>query len=620
MRYAIHICALLGLCAVIYGANVGISNQISAKNTPSDVQIDKRKKEVDATFGGLRGAKNSKLRSSSDAQIALDGNKGGNVNAGRQNAVGTWSKSRSSTDAEVSVAGRKLTGEGDGKGSFDTTGGRGNKQHFTQTKSSKGQSEGTVELEHRSGKAAQANGEYNYQVDTPGNRGGHARFSDANSSPGRSSLKVDCNSPKVGETGCTNQAGKKTPTVVVDEDGHARLSKDGTSLARVNVEKSGRNEYTSSVEGKAARSSSPLYQTKVGDFTQTDCYREITKKNDPDPNDVKFIKKSLKFKYNSKNNRNTASYSFPDCFEVTAKIQLGKNINVKDLAVEFQARINPLGDLACADPATCGRGSCYYCDFCTDDAQKLDIIKNIDADKTCDTSTGNRARTYTLSATFCPPPNSDEFPVCTSFQRPYTSSFWTNAKEKSIVSRILIWERPAKTQDLSDRFFYCINGGSGCSIGVNFRTSLKVAYLAEQTSSNTGVSKDVPDEVLHDYYIRQQLGRTKDDYKEELKACERGDMDYDVAGTKTSGKFLIEMADGLRRKNFGISNAFVEAPCPEVQSVETQQYNSAMKAWKAGGSNRGSDGTLLSGLSSLGGSSSSSSSGGLAGLFSSFGG
>ena len=342
--------------------------------------------------------------------------------------------------------------------------------------------------------------------------------------------------------------------------------------------------------------------TSVEGFKQSDCYKEITKKNDPDPNDVKFTKKSLKFRYASEQKSDgSVGYEFPDCFTVEAEITLGANINIKDLAIEFQARINPLGDVSCADPATCGRGSCYYCDLCDEQGQSMQIIENIDNKETCAAKASNRPQKFQLKTTFCPPPPTEEFPMCTSFSRPYTSSYWTNNDDPSIISRILIWERPQNRQDLSDRFFYCVNGGSGCSLTGNFRNDLKISYLLEQ-GLDKGVSKNVPDEVLHDYYIRQQLGRKKDEYTEKLLSCEKGVMDYDVAGSKVGGKFLVEAASTLTKKKFGLDNAFVDAPCPKIQKLETSNYNTLEKKWEANGKNKGSDGGLLSSLGNLGGS------------------
>jgi hypothetical protein len=77
----------------------------------------------------------------------------------------------------------------------------------------------------------------------------------------------------------------------------------------------------------------------------------VAKKPNPYPNAIKLAS-PYKFVYNQ-DTPNT--YKYPDCFKIVGNVVIAKNINVSLLALEFRARINPLGDLKCADPGTCGR-------------------------------------------------------------------------------------------------------------------------------------------------------------------------------------------------------------------------------------------------------------------------
>jgi hypothetical protein len=524
---------------------VTVQGKTAPKNKPSAVDLNKQKGEVEANFGGLRGAKKSQLRQATESKLtgkngegrvetarndklqvervkgpdgqpsdtvkgavagaggkksqinAQLGNGAGNANTAKQNPTGTWSRDNSKNTDAVLKAGRKdVHAIGNSRGEFNTEGSNGGKQKIVQQTSSKSkgsaQSLGTLELNQPRGrKGAKNNGDYKYDVNSDNRGGGKAGLSDAQQRPGRSGLKLDCSAPKVGEVGCANQVGKKTPTVVVERNGNARLAKDGTNIGRVNVANQGSRRdprVVANVEGKPkpdGQKSEPVYLASSKGFKESDCYREITRKNDPNPNDIVWTKRSLKFVYNSKQNSDgSQNYAWPDCFKIEGEVTLGKDIDVKDLAIEFQARINPLGDATCADPATCGRGSCYYCDLCADKSAKTSILKNVDNNDVCDAKGGNRPRKVKISATFCPPPPEDKFPVCTTFSRPYSSGYWFK-NDPTVVARVLIWERPKNTQALSDRFFYCLKGGSGCVIEIrdlksDFRTQLKARYLASE--------------------------------------------------------------------------------------------------------------------------------------------
>ncbi len=70
---------------------------------------------------------------------------------------------------------------------------------------------------------------------------------------------------------------------------------------------------------------------------------------------MKIIKPYTFHYSNEKNSNGTTTYQFPDCFKIGAQMELAAGVDVKTLALEFRVRLNPMGDLKCADPGQCGR-------------------------------------------------------------------------------------------------------------------------------------------------------------------------------------------------------------------------------------------------------------------------
>jgi hypothetical protein len=64
------------------------------------------------------------------------------------------------------------------------------------------------------------------------------------------------------------------------------------------------------------------------------------------------VQKPFKFVYNQ---NSAGQYNYPDCFKIGGQVWIGPGLNASELAVEFRARVNPIGDLKCSDSGTCGR-------------------------------------------------------------------------------------------------------------------------------------------------------------------------------------------------------------------------------------------------------------------------
>jgi uncharacterized protein CbrC (UPF0167 family) len=264
---------------------------------------------------------------------------------------------------------------------------------------------------------------------------------------------------------------------------------------------------------------------------------------------------------------------------------------VKNLAVEFQVRVNPVGDLKCSDPGTCGR-ECYYCDICKGDSIRWKLANsNTDSKDTCGKS-GN-GDWYEIGVTVCPPP-STATPVCSNFERSFSSDYWTAQKQDTMQVTMLFWNRPPAITDLENNFFYRLKNE-----GASFRQQVKTTALLNGALKGKGLTTELTDFELKEAYVRNQIGSLNATYKEELVFCEKSTTDYDMAGSKVGAKYLAGASDVLKKNGTIADSVYSKPVCKDVSALQKEEFDSLQKKWVDAGSPKGSNGALLGQLGGL---------------------
>ncbi len=62
-------------------------------------------------------------------------------------------------------------------------------------------------------------------------------------------------------------------------------------------------------------------------------------------------------------------------------------------------------------------------------------------------------------------------------------------------------------------------------------------------------------------------------------SCSKGDTDYDLAGSKTSGKVLEEAGTVLASKGGLASNVYTQPACTPITNVQAQDFTSQQQSW-----------------------------------------
>lgn len=628
--------ALLALFATVALAVDDVKTR-QPKNDPSAATINGsgrvgQKATISSNYGGLKGAKNANARSESNAEVNKDGDgrvqgktktgtqfgiqRNRNPNGQKANSVAGALDGRSGTKtlngalhkgkgAEVNTdtkrgsknsdiqwetaangqknveleAGEKTaTAHGygaNGKDRFDLQTKRGGEYQIDPSTQTKTNGVGTINSDSVNNKG---DGEYTYNIKQSGTTT-EAMLKDAQPSAGRSGFEWTCTGAKVGSQVCKNARGETVGRSQVDGDGHARVyDKKDRLIGRGETEKKGAKHYAVNLnKPENVRNAEGLYATSIKNWQDYDCYREITKKNDPNKNDVK-IDKPIKMDYAKSKGSNSTTYKFPDCFEMSAQLTLAPNVDVEDLALEFQVRVNPVGDYKCSSGPTCGR-ECYFCGACDQKSVRWQQANaNSNNEKLCSATGGNR---YTVSMTVCPPPEG-EMPVCGKFDRSFGSDYWTKTKEETLISRLLVWRRPKAQDEIRNNFF-----SRDEKEGASFRNSIKTQAQAQGLLTGGGAASSYTDFELMQVYIRQQLSLKPNEYTEELLACQGGKADYDLAGSKVGGKFLVGAADTLKNKGNIQDNIYSKPLCKDVAEVQAKDFERLKQEWVAAGKPQG---------------------------------
>jgi hypothetical protein len=447
---------------------------------------------------------------------------------------------------------------------------------------------------------AKQDGNYTYIIKNADKQSSQASMKDRTPAAGRSTnFDWTCTGDGSGQSTCKNARGETVGKAYRDGQNQVTIQdKNGNPVGRGQAQKVANKNYQVNINRQrdpknGAVEKDPQYIGSAKNESEYDCYQEVAKKADPVKDDVKVLK-PYTFKYsNEKNSNGTTTYQFPDCFKIGAQIELAAGVDVKTLALEFRVRLNPMGDLKCADPGVCGR-ECYYCGICDPDNIKYKLVDNVDNKAACQSTGGRR---YSTEVTVCPPPDGQNVPVCAKFERSYSSDYWLKVKANALEVKVLVWQRPKKEQDLINEFM-------AKKDDKNWRQLQVLSYYATNVQKGSGVPAGfaVEDNVLMEYYVRNQLLTLDKDKKEVLLTCQAGTIDYDLFGSKAGAKFLVEASDKLKNGGSIADSIYNAPPCSAVDKIQKDEYNQQYDQWVKAGKPGGSSGFLgsLSGI--LGGS------------------
>jgi len=498
---------------------------------------------------GAKGAQTGSMQVAKDAQgdghdIALDANHKQNLDVQAHGA-----KSSDSFDASNSAI----------AASADPT---------VQTKT-----EGKGELSVQNKKKSQPEQFYLYEIGKSADGNGYSgKLQDKEEGVGRVRKTWLCTGSKVGESVCVDQNGKQVGKVLADEQGNTVVyNKAGMPIARGQAKKISDNHYQVSVN-KNSNAAAGLFSAEVKNYRKSDCYQEVSGRRSPKQQPIKITK--LDFEYNSESNANgTKTIRWPDCFDIVADLELSAAVEIDDLALEFIATVKPLGTLQCLDQATCGRG-CYYCHLCEQQtAQKIKVLEHSE-NNVC---SARAARSYTMRATVCPPSSDEKAALCSKFDRSIANKqYWST--NNGIDGKVLVWQRPKNEDTLTKRYFDVV------AIPDNANALQKRARDAFLQGIELKYKLDHPnlafaqltEEEKFQYYLREYG-------KEQLLACEKGEVDYNLGGEKVNSDFVIEAVKvGNDGKN-GKLDLFSATPCDEWTKVQEQTYQQRVEANSASG-------------------------------------
>jgi hypothetical protein len=364
-----------------------------------------------------------------------------------------------------------------------------------------------------------------------------------------------CAAERDGVSLCRDNDGNMVGKVVANENGDANVyNKDGVVIGRGEARKISDEKYEVKVN-------QGLFEAKTKRLVQYDCYDEIM----PGGKATKKIEihEPIKFEYNTVTNADgTETYSWPDCFKMTADVTLPPGVDPKRIAMEYVVHVMPLGNLRCMDPGTCGR-DCYYCNMCErSQSKQLDIMANTETD--CQAKGGKR---QTLTTTVCPPPGEFDWALCAGFDRHLFGNDYFKYNG-SINAQIRAWLRPLNEDTLRQNFFD--------RVAVPLQKQLLQGEYAIDMAKVGVVGKPEDNELL-EWYVRKNG-------HEELMACRKAIVDYDLGGEKVNSNLMVDAFTNVAtNQKFKF---FSQQPCDEwrqIQQAEYAIYKEQHESKKSGG-------------------------------------
>lgn len=162
--------------------------------------------------------------------------------------------------------------------------------------------------------------------------------------------------------------------------------------------------------------------------------------------------------------------------------------------------------------------------------QKIKVLEHSE-NNVC---TARAARRYTMRATVCPPSSDEKAALCSKFDRSIANKqYWST--NNGVDCKVLAWQRPKNEEALTKRYFDVVaipdNAGAFQKRARDvFLRGIELKYKLD--NPNLAFSQ-LTEEEKFQYYLREYG-------KEQLLACKKGEVDYNLGGEKVDSDFVIE--------------------------------------------------------------------------------
>lgn len=397
--------------------------------------------------------------------------------------------------------------------------------------------------------------QYTYKIDQNAETGqGNAQIDQVGDASGVFDRRMSgwkCTAVKDGESVCMDANGKIVGKVISNANGDATvIDNNGVVVGRGRVIKKSEQEYEVVVsDGLAVAKTTKMY-------TQ-DCFAEVS--TDPKPTE-KIVIENLSVKVDGEKQEDGSTlFTWPACFDIEGDVTIPAGVDPSRLAFEYQGHVMPLGSLKCMDSLTCGR-ECYYCNAC--EKEKFlgaDSQLNVGGNKVCSIHGGGGKQR--ISQRVCPPAETEKFAFCGGFDRQILGNDYYKY-DSSIKAEIRIWLRPEDSERaaIQSQFFQQI---SIPLVKTGLQNQMKLEQLAQ------GSAYVPTDMELLNWYMRKHA-------PDSLLSCERGVVDYSIAGSGVSSNIMIDTFTNLGREQK--IQLFSDAPCEQWKAQQIAEYKAIEEA------------------------------------------